>query len=267
MSRTLKIVLAYDGSGLVGWQRQPSGLSVQARLEDALTAIEGHPVSVVGAGRTDAGVHALGQVASCRIDHPLPPAQLARALNAVLPGAIRVLEVEEVSEAFHARYSARSKTYRYLVLNADVASPFGRQYVWHVPQRLDATAMAQAARLLEGDHDFVALQGAGSATKTTVRTMMTAGVRESTTVDVVGRSLALSDRSDGGRLLVFELTGNGFLRHMVRNAVGTLVEIGLGRRSPGWMTEVLASRNRSRAGPTAPASGLFLVSVDYGTEA
>ena len=264
MSRTLKIVLAYEGSNLVGWQRQPSGVSVQARLEDALTAIEGRPVTVVGAGRTDAGVHALGQVASCRLDHRLPPTQLAMALNAMLPGDIRVLQVEDVHESFHARYAARLKTYRYLVLNAGVVSPFERRYVWHVPQPLDVSAMAAAARHLEGERDFAALQGAGSATKTTVRKMMAARVRESTSVEVVGGSLALAGPAGGGRLIVLDLCGNGFLRHMVRNAVGTLVEIGLGKRAPGWMAEVLAAGDRAEAGPTAPACGLFLVGVDYG---
>jgi tRNA pseudouridine38-40 synthase len=263
MSRTLKIVLAYDGSTLVGWQRQPSGVSVQARLEDALAAIEGRPVTVAGAGRTDAGVHALGQVASCRIDHRLPPAVLARALNAMLPEDIRVLQVEEVHESFHARYAARLKSYRYLVLSAGVVSPFERRYVWHVPQALDVPAMAAAARHLEGERDFAALQGSGSATKTTVRTIAAARVRESTSIEVVGGSLALAGPAGGGPLVVFELSGNGFLRHMVRNAVGTLVEIGLGKRGPEWMAEVLASGDRARAGPTAPARGLFLVGVDY----
>jgi tRNA pseudouridine38-40 synthase len=263
MSRTLKIVLAYDGSDLVGWQRQTSGVSVQAQLEDALSSIEGRRVTVVGAGRTDAGVHALGQVASCRLDHRLPPAQLTRALNAMLPGEIRVLQVADVDASFHARYSARLKTYRYLVLNDGLVSPFERRYVWHVPQPLDVAAMADAARHLEGERDFVALQGAGSAARTTVRAVTAARVRESTDIEVAGGSLALAGRPGGGRLVVFEMTGNGFRRHMVRNAVGTLAEVGLGKREPSWIADVLASGDRGEAGPTAPASGLFLVSVDY----
>jgi len=263
MPRTLKIVLAYDGTDLVGWQRQPAGVSVQARLEDALSAIEGRPVPVVGAGRTDAGVHALGQVASCRIDHQLPVAQLAAALNAMLPVDIRVLEVVEVGDTFHARYGARLKTYRYLLLNSAVVSPFERRYVWHVPQPLDVGAMAAGAGYLEGEQDFAAMRAAGSATRTTVRRLTAATVRQSTSAEVVGGSLAL--RSDGGpgRIIVFEFTGTGFLRHMIRNAVGTLVEIGLGKRGPAWMAEVLASGDRAQAGPTAPAQGLFLVSVGY----
>jgi tRNA pseudouridine38-40 synthase len=263
MSRTLKIVLAYDGSDFVGWQRQPAGVSIQARLEDALSAIEGFPVTVVGAGRTDAGVHALGQVASCRFEHRLPAAQLATALNAVLPDAVRVLDVEEAHESFHARYGARLKTYRYLLLNGAVVSPFERRYVWHVPQRLDVAAMAAGARHLEGEHDFAALRAAGSATKTTVRTLAEATVRESTSAEVVGGSLMPREPARPGRLIVFEFRGDGFLRHMVRNAVGTLVEIGLGKREPDWMVDVLASGDRAQAGPTAPSCGLFLVAVEY----
>lgn len=263
MPRTLKIVLAYDGTDLVGWQRQAAGVSVQARLEDALSALEGHPVTAIGAGRTDAGVHALGQVASCRIEHPLPVAQLAAALNAMLPGEIRVLQVAEVDDAFHARYGARLKTYRYLILNTAVVSPFERRYVWHVPQPLDVGAVAAGARSLEGEHDFAALCAAGSATKTTSRRLTAATVRESTSAEVVGGSLALRSASGPGRIVALEFTGTGFLRHMVRNAVGTLVEIGLGKREPAWMAEVLASEDRARAGPTAPARGLFLVGVDY----
>jgi tRNA pseudouridine38-40 synthase len=263
MSRTLKIVLAYDGSDLVGWQRQPDGVSVQSQLEDALSAIEGLPVTVVGAGRTDAGVHALGQVASCRLEHRLPVAQLAAALNAMLPGTIRVLDVEEAHESFHARYCARLKTYRYLLLNSAVVSPFERRYAWHVPQRLDVGAMAAGVRHLEGEHDFAALRAAGSATTTTVRTLAVATVRESTSAEVVGDSLMLKGPAGPGRLIVFEFSGSGFLRHMVRNAVGTLVEIGLGKREPNWMADVLASGNRAQAGPTAPSCGLFLVGVGY----
>jgi tRNA pseudouridine38-40 synthase len=263
MPRTLKIVLAYDGTNLVGWQRQLAGVSVQARLEDALSAIEGVPVTVVGAGRTDAGVHALGQVASCRIDHPLPVARLVSALNAMLPADIRVLEVEEVDDAFHARYGARLKTYRYLLLNSAVASPFERRYVWHVPHALNVGAMAAGAGYLLGEHDFAALRAAGSATKTTVRRLTAATVREATSAEVVGGSLALQRAVGPARVVAFEFGGTGFLRHMIRNAVGTLVEIGLGKRQPAWMAEVLASGDRAQAGPTAPARGLFLVGVDY----
>jgi tRNA pseudouridine38-40 synthase len=263
MARTLKIVLAYDGSDFVGWQRQPAGASVQGCLEDALAAIEGARVPVVGAGRTDAGVHALAQVASCRLSHPLPPATLQRALNARLPDAIRVLGVEDVPESFHARYSARSKTYRYLVLNAPWAGPFERRYVWHVPQPLDHSAMRAAARVLEGPHDFAALQGAGSAVRTTSRTVFAATVSDAEPGDAWGSPFGSVHGGPGARVVAVEVKGDGFLRHMVRNAVGCLVAVGLGRHDPGWLEQVLASRDRAQAAATAPAAGLFLVGVDY----
>jgi len=263
--RTLKIVLAYDGTGLVGWQRQPEGASIQAHLEDALASIEGRPVTVAGAGRTDAGVHALGQVASCTLTHSIPTATLARALNAMLPDAVRVLRVEEARDGFHARYSARLKTYRYLISSGAPAGPFERRYAWHVEPSLDEAAMAEAARMLEGEHDFAALQGAGSAAKTTTRTMTAARVWTCSLTDAFGKAFlgAAAAGPADGRVVAFEVTGTGFLRHMVRNAVGTLVEIGLGRRKAASMVAVLASRDRAQAGPTSPAHGLFLVSVDY----
>ncbi len=264
--RTLKIVLAYDGTDFVGWQRQAAGASIQGRLEEALAAIEGQPVTVVGAGRTDAGVHALGQVASCTLAHPIGAAALARALNAMLPDAVRVLEVDEAPGGFHARYSARSKTYRYLIRNDSVAGLFDCRYAWHLPQPLDEVAMAEAARMLEGEHDFAALQGAGSAVRSTTRTVSVARVRVSSAAEAFGEAFA-GPVASAGRIVTFETTGTGFLRHMVRNAVGTLVEIGLGRRRPAWMAEVLESLDRDEAGPTAPAHGLFLVSVAYGPDA
>jgi tRNA pseudouridine38-40 synthase len=262
MSRSLKIVLAYDGTDLVGWQRQPAGVSVQGLVEDALAAIEGRPVVVAGAGRTDAGVHALGQVASFRLAHPIPSDDLARALNARLPDEIRVLSVEEAADDFHARYGAQSKTYRYLVLNDRIVSPFERRYVWQVPRPLDVAAMAEAACHFEGRHDFAALQGAGGAVKTTLRTITQSRIHLLPAMEVAG-GLTLPARPPDGRLVAFDMRGDGFLRHMVRNAVGTLVEIGLGRRIPSSVTDLLASGDRTLAGPTAPPTGLFLVGVDY----
>jgi tRNA pseudouridine38-40 synthase len=260
--RTLKIVLAYDGTDFVGWQRQPVGASIQSHLEDALAAIEGRPVEVIGAGRTDAGVHAAGQVASCTLSHAIPAPTLLRALNAVLPAAIRVVAVEESRPGFHARYSARFKTYRYLVFNGAIVPPFCRGYAWHVPQALDVEAMTLAAQTLLGEHDFAALQGAGSSTRTTTRTMIAARVAVCAPTEIFGDVVAASAGNEG-RVVAFEVTGTGFLRHMVRNATGSLVEVGLGRRPASWMAEVLASRDRDRAGPTAPPEGLFLVSVAY----
>ena len=262
MARTLALLLAYDGTGFVGWQRQAAGRSVQGVLEEALARIEGHPVSITGAGRTDAGVHALGQVASLTLDHPIPPADLRRALNAVLDPGVRVLNVEEKPESFHARYSARRKTYRYVMFQAAVVPPFLWRYGWGVPYRLDGDAMAVAAGALVGSHDFAAFQSAGSAVKTTVRTIERSEVRRRSVGEALG-AVGEGASSLEGDILTFEIGGDGFLRHMVRAIVGSLVEVGAGRRDPEWFRQVLESRDRDQAGPTAPPEGLFLVRVDY----
>jgi tRNA pseudouridine38-40 synthase len=263
--RTLKLTLAYDGTDFVGWQRQAEGVSIQALLEDALSTIEGQRVTVTGAGRTDAGVHALGQIASVVLAHALDTASLRRALNAMLPPDIRVLAVDEAAEGFHARYGARAKTYRYVVENTEVASPFARRYVWHVPQPLAVEAMAEAARAVEGRHDFSAFQAAGSATATANRTIVASVLRIAGDADLYWGPAGLSADSAAHerRMLVYEVTGDGFLRHMVRAIVGTLVEIGTGRCEAGAMPAIVRSRDRRAAGPTAPACGLCLVRVVF----
>ncbi len=252
---TFKLTLAYDGTGLVGWQRQAAGSSVQGLLEDALQQLAGEHVTVIGAGRTDAGVHALGQAASFALDRAIGPDTLVRALNARLPDTVRVLAAEEAPAAFHARFGAQAKTYRYRMWHGDVISPFEQRYAWHVKGALDVDQMDVAARVIEGQHDFAAFQASGGAAHTTERR--------------VSRSrITLAGRVTGsGRVIVYEVSGDGFLRHMVRNVVGTLVEIGLGRHSADWIGEVLESRDRTRAGPTAPPGGLFLVRVAYDVSA
>ncbi len=241
-----KLTLSYDGTAFVGWQRQAEGVSIQGLVEEALGPLEGAPVAVAGAGRTDAGVHAIGQVASASLSRSIDPGTLTRAMNFRLPSTVRVLEAESVADGFHARFDARSKTYRYRIWNAHVLNPFERDYVWHIPEpSLDVDAMAEAARVLEGEHDFAAFQGAGQIARSTVRTVFQAG---------------LSHRD---HLITFDIRGDGFLRHMVRAITGSLVEVGRGRHPPAWLEEVLDSRTRARAGRTAPAAGLFLVRVDY----
>lgn len=244
--RILKLTISYDGTRFVGWQRQAAGESIQGLLEAALARFEGAPITVHGAGRTDAGVHALAQVASVELTAAHETSAIARGLNAQLPPDIRVLQVEAAPAGFHARFSARSKTYRYMLRNAAVVSPFERAYVWHVPEPLDLQAMSDAAALLVGKHDFAAFQSAGSDITATVRTMTRS---EWVTHD------------DG--VLAYEIKGDGFLRHMVRAIVGTLVEIGQGRRAVSSIGTLLAGGNRADAGPTAPPHGLFLVSVNY----
>jgi tRNA pseudouridine38-40 synthase len=240
-----KATVAYDGTGFVGWQRQAFGTSIQGLIEDALAELAGGPVTVTGAGRTDAGVHALGQVASFALDRELDPSTILRAVNARLPVAVRVSAVEQTDPRFHARFDARLKIYRYRIWNQPVLDPFERAYVWHVAGRLDVARMASAACALEGCHDFAAFQGSGGTTHSTERTLFSSSV------------------SADGALVTYDVSGNGFLRHMVRNFVGSLVEVGHGRRDEGWLGDVLASRDRTRAGPTAPSEGLFLVRVDY----
>jgi tRNA pseudouridine38-40 synthase len=245
--RTLKFTIQYDGTGLVGWQRQASGTSVQGLLEEALTKIEGAAVTVYGAGRTDAGVHAAAQVAHARLAVGHDPATMLRAMNANLPDAIRVTAVSVAPGDFHARFSARAKTYEYRIWNAPVVSPFLRLYVWHVPQALDIAAMRAAAAAIVGVHDFAAFQGVGTAVHSTVRRVTAANWRDQTRDEP----------------LTFEITGEGFLRHMVRALVGTMVEIGRGGRSADDMARLIAARDRHAAGRTAPANGLVLLRVEY----
>ena len=262
--RTLKLTLAYDGTEYVGWQRQAAGSSIQGLVEAALAAVEGAPVAVTGAGRTDAGVHALGQVASFALAHPLALPALLRALNARLPGDVRALGIEEVAPGFHARFSAVSKTYRYRIRTGPLDDPFDRRFCWHVPHALDLGAMRTALEAVTGRHDFAAFQATGSDVKTTVRSVTRAELR--VVEPGTGRAAVAGPTAPGvveGPIVEIELDADGFLRQMVRAIVGTLVEVGQGRRAASQVAAAMASRDRSQAGPTAPAHGLFLVRVEY----
>ncbi len=245
---TFKLTIAYDGTGFIGWQRQATGASIQQALEDALAELAGAPVAVAGAGRTDAGVHARAQVASCTIARAIDASTIVRAANARLPATVRVLSAEVAPATFHARFAARTKTYQYRLWNGDVLNPFERAYTWHVPGALDVVAMAEAARAIEGRHDFAAFQAAGGTAHATER-------------EVIRSEVSRGD----GPLVTYDVCGTGFLRHMVRAIVGSLVEIGRGRHDAAWLAQVIQSADRTRAGPTAPAQGLFLVRVDYDT--
>jgi len=246
--RTLKLTLEYDGSNYVGWQRQAAGISIQGLIEDALLPFEGAPVTVHGAGRTDAGVHALGQVASAVVQATHDVETMQRALNAVLPVDVRVLRVEEAARDFHARFSATGKTYEYRIVSAPFVSAFLHRYVWHVPQHLDLEAMRYAAATFIGTHDFAAFRTAGSPVSSTVRTI---------------EEIVWQPGSGPADPLILRVTGNGFLRHMVRTIVGSLIEVGLGRWRPERIAEVLRGRDRRAAGDTAPPAGLFLIRVRY----
>ncbi len=282
--RSIKLILAYDGTDYVGWQRQARGRSIQGELERALTVIEGRPAPVHGAGRTDAGVHALAQVASLRLAHPIATPALVRALNARLPPDIRVLAAEAAAADFHARHAARRKTYRYHLASGPVASPFTRRHVWHVGGPLDVEAMREAASWLPGRRDFAAFRAVGTELISTVRTLHAVAVEPTEwglappavsssptmpgapapalTMPGAGSSSSMRAGASSAALTI-EVAGDGFLRHMVRIIVGTLVEVGSGRLPASEVRAIVASRARERAGPTAPPHGLFLVAVDY----
>lgn len=247
MPRTLKLVLQYDGTDFVGWQRQAEGQSIQGVVEDALSRIEGAPVVVHAAGRTDAGVHALGQIAHARVSVAHDDETMVRALNANLPETVRVLAVSHARDDFHARFDATSKTYEYRIWNRPVLPPFERCYVWHVPQPLDVDSMQRAANDIVGELDFAAFQGAGTPVHSTVRRV----------------SDARWTPQGPETPLTFAVTGTGFLRHMVRALVGTMVEVGRGARPSNDMPRLIALGDRHAAGQTAPAKGLFLQRVDY----
>ena len=246
--RRIRITVAYDGTDFHGWQVQPGLPTIQGTLEDILARIEGAPVHVSGSGRTDAGVHALAQVAAFSIDNPIPVDNLRKAMNRLLPWAIRVNAVEEVEAAFHPRFDAIAKTYEYRIVRTEVCPPFERRYVHHHPYPLNAGAMVDAARVFEGEHDFTAFAASDEkddlgASK--VRTIFNACLA-----------------SDQGRL-TYRVRGSGFLKHMVRNIVGVLIEVGKGNLTRADVERRLQPGCGIAPGPAAPARGLFLVSVEY----
>lgn len=245
-TRNIKIVIEYDGAGLAGWQRQADQPTVQGHLESAMARLTGETVSVQGAGRTDAGVHARGQCAHFRTTSDRTPAEIIRGGNALLPGRIAILSAEEVPLDFHARFSAKSKIYDYLLDLSPTPRPLRRRYAWHTTPHLDLTEMERALSRLRGEHDFAAFQSTGSPVKTSIRHMM---------------AVHLQDEKDDLVRLTFQ--ADGFLRHMVRALVGTLVLVGRKRICPDEFEKILESGQRKLAGPTAPAHGLYLVAVQY----
>lgn len=247
--KTFRLTLAYDGTDFAGWQRQPAKRTVQEALEAALTQITGQRPKCIASGRTDAGVHALGQVVSFDSETRLPAEALTKALNAELPEDMLVFEVAEAPDGFHALRDAAGKRYRYVIEDGRQRDLFDRRYLWHIYQRLDVEAMRAAAAPLFGTHDFRSYETTGSPRLTTVRTVLDLVVER--------RASELTDR------VVIEVEADGFLYNMVRNIVGTLVEVGKGKQSPTWPAEVLALCDRTKAGMTAPAQGLFLVGVAY----
>jgi tRNA pseudouridine38-40 synthase len=241
----------YDGTGLCGWQRQDNGPTVQGHLEAALARLLNAPTAVTGASRTDAGVHARGQVASFHTERAIPVHGIRRALNSMLPPQIAVAEVREAEPDFHPRFSATGKHYRYLLHTRAERDPRWRDRAWHHPEALDRDAMRAGAAALIGEHDFAAFRAAGCTAKRTIRQITELAVTD------------LAEDLGPSHLLAIDVRGNAFLRNMVRIVVGTLVEVGRGRRPASQVAEILASRDRTRAGITAPAHGLELIEVRY----
>jgi len=286
--RNFKLTISYDGAEFSGWQMQPGRTTVQGLLVDVASKLTQEKVQLHGSGRTDAGVHALGQVAHFKTASAALDARgFQRAFNALLPGSVRVVNVEEVATSFHSRHDALAKTYQYRIYRGKMLSPFERRYVMHDPYPLDISAMADAARHFEGTHDFTSLAASTGSEeldkdRITTRAVYSSrifarmgnsfgrhGFLASLTADVIGDP-AMSDRSqsaDTSRIepdeLVYVVRGKSFLRYMVRKMVGTLLDVGRGKLRAAEIPELIAARDRSRSGPTAPAQGLYLVSVEY----
>jgi tRNA pseudouridine38-40 synthase len=241
----IKLTVEYDGTNYHGWQIQSNGETIQAVLERALSTFFGAPIRVTGSGRTDAGVHALGQVANFRVEKDFDKHRLLRALNALTPADIAIKDADEVSDSFDARRDGRARIYEYHILNRSMPSPFYRNRAWHLHEPLDIEAMNAAIPCLLGEHDFSSFRAAGCDALHPVRTVY---------------QTSLKCR---GELLVYSIEATGFLRHMVRNIAGTLAEIGQGLRAPESLAALLALRDRTKSGPTAPAHGLYLVEVKY----
>jgi tRNA pseudouridine38-40 synthase len=247
--RTLKLTLAYDGTDYFGWQYQPDRPTVQGTLEAALKGVTQEEIRITGSGRTDAGVHALGQVVSFQTGTRLSCAELMKALNATLPEDMAVLELAEAPDDFHAIRSAVRKRYRYQIYDGPVADVFRRRWVWHIRHRLDEQAMHEAAQALVGTHDFASFETQGTERESSIRTVSHLSVTRGAGQDT--------------NLLTLEIEADGFLYNMVRTMVGTLVKVGRGREPIAWPNEVLQARDRRLAGMTAPPQGLFLVRVEY----
>lgn len=277
--RNFRLVLAYDGTDFAGWQVQPDAPTIQGTLQTAIRRLTGEKVLPQGSGRTDAGVHALAQVATFSTASPIPAGNLVKALNAILPASIRVLEAMEAPENFHARKSARAKTYHYRVYRQPICPPFLARYVWHFPYPLDERAMSCAAQYVVGEHNFASFaaldpeirfqrlqkKANGEPPSVAGETFLGDGaVEEGVSKEASDvRTIFSSEWRRTEDEFIYTVRGSGFLHHMVRNLVGTFILVGKGALTPEDIPRIVEARSRSAAGATVPASGLFLVSVDY----
>lgn len=243
--RNIKLTIEYDGKCYNGWQKQPNKLNIQGEIERAIYNITKEEVDLIGSGRTDAGVHALGQVANFKTNSEISIEKLPLAINSQLKNSIVIKEAEEVNERFHSRYNAKRKTYRYIINNSKCGTAIYRNLEYSYPFKLDAEKMKQASKYFEGEHDFKAFKSSGTSSKNSVRTIYKAIVKQE------------------GEKIIIELTGNGFLYNMVRIISGTLLDVGLGKIQPEEIPEMIESKDRQRAGKTLPAHGLYLVEVKY----
>lgn len=243
--RNIKLVIEYDGKDFNGWQKQPNKLNIQGEIEKAIQNITGEEVELYASGRTDAGVHSFGQVANFKTESKIPIEKIAIAINSQVKNSIRIINAEEVDERFHSRYCCKKKTYRYVINNSVYGSAVYRNLEYHMPMKLDIDKMKNAISYFEGEHDFKAFKSSGTSSKSSVRTIYKAIVKQ-----------------EENRIMI-ELTGNGFLYNMVRIIAGTLVDVGVGKIKSDAIPEIIESKDRTRAGKTLPPQGLFLVNVEY----
>ena len=243
--RNIKITIEYDGKDFNGWQKQPNKLNIQGEIERAIEEVTGEKVDLIASGRTDAGVHALGQVANFKIEKDIPIEKIPYALNSKLKKSIRIKDAKEVDEKFHSRYTCKRKTYKYIINNSLQGSAIYRNLQYHFPEKLDDKKMNEAAQYLVGEHDFKSFKASGTSSKSSIRTIYNA---------VVTRE---------GEIVTIELTGNGFLYNMVRIIAGTLVDVGTEKINIKDIKEILEAKDRSKAGKTLPPNGLYLVNVEY----
>ena len=243
--RNIKLIIEYDGKSFNGWQKQPDRLNIQGEIEKAIEEITGEKVDLTASGRTDAGVHSLGQTANFKTDSKIPTEKFAKAINSRLKKSIVIKSAEEVDEKFHSRYSVKSKTYRYIINNSENGTAIYRGLEYHVPMKLDYEKMNEAIKYFIGEHDFKAFKASGTSSKSSVRKILDGSVRKE------------------GERVIIEVTGTGFLYNMVRIISGTLLDVGLGKIKPEDIPSIIESKDRTKAGQTLPAHGLYLLQVNY----